>query len=60
MAKIEMQTPRTTNPAGNTVYTIFSIQPPAQSVLSKQDPEHTEDDFLHDLEKVTQRQPKPS
>jgi hypothetical protein len=29
--------------------------PPKQDVLEKQDPEHTETDFLQDLDKATRR-----
>lgn len=32
-------------------------QPPAKDVQRKQDPDHTVDDFLRDLAKVTRREP---
>ncbi len=30
-------------------------EPPSDEVLQKQDPEHTEDDFLADLDRATKR-----
>jgi hypothetical protein len=47
--------PATANPAGNATIRVHGPQPPAAAVIAKQDPEHTEADYLRDVEKVTQR-----
>jgi hypothetical protein len=49
---------KTLNPAGTTLLQIDDNKvpgPPAPDVAAKQDPEHTQVDFLRDLDKVTQR-----
>lgn len=53
-------TPTTRNPKG--VGTIrFGPQRPVPSIVERQDPTHTEGDFLRDLAKVTQqRDDEPS
>jgi hypothetical protein len=58
MSKLAMQPPRTSNPAGNTVYRIFEGQTPGPSVAAKQDQAHTESDFLNDLDRATSNRAK--
>ncbi len=52
------------NPLGNPKVgpiQIAPLRPPGRDVTRKQDPEHTRERFLDDLEKVTQRRdPQPS
>ena len=55
MPKLEMDTPRTTNPAGNTVYQIFPEQVLAPAVVKKQEPKHTKADYKGDLGKASRR-----
>jgi hypothetical protein len=55
MPKLEMDTPRTTNPAGNTVYQIFPEQVAAPAVIKRQEPKHTHASYLSDLDKATRR-----
>jgi hypothetical protein len=60
MPSFEMEHPRTMNPAGNTKYRLYDVQPPSRAVVQKQDPSHTEQAYLRDLGKVTKRQPRRS
>jgi hypothetical protein len=51
-----VQSVTTTNPAGAPHLTQVSpITAPSANVVAKQDPAHTEQDFLGNLAKVTQR-----
>jgi hypothetical protein len=61
--------PLTANPAGSPRVTqrvhgagrpTAPIQEPSPSVLTKQDPAHTEGDFLRDLDRATRRPDDPS
>lgn len=52
-----------TNPAGNPVVrgaVSTPVHRPTADVISRQDPRHSERDFLRDLDKATQRKPKAS
>jgi hypothetical protein len=52
-----MQTTTTVNPAGapTLTNTSTSISPPQPDVVAKQDPRHTEADFMSDLDKATRQ-----
>lgn len=53
--------PITTNPNAGATVKFIRPKPPAAPVVAKQDPKHTEADYLSDVEKVTQaRRPKSS
>jgi hypothetical protein len=58
MPKLEMDAPRTRNPAGNTVYHVYSVQAPSAAVAKQQDPKHTEAKFLNDLDRATSNRGK--
>jgi hypothetical protein len=47
--------PGTFNPAVTTVHPLGPIGPPSESVVERQDPAHTAEDFASDLAKATRR-----
>lgn len=58
MATLKKQRQVTHNPAGNTRYVIQDVHAPSRGVRKRQDPDHSEADFLGDLDKATQKRTK--